>query len=244
MYVPIYYRNPTKDQNAIEVLLETKQQSILEEKEYVDIVNYLYNEKDSTTVRVILHAEAKRIIEANTPQEDDNERIQLMNEQAREREKAEKLNRKLQYEANKIGYVRRTPPKIKVQKVVTKPQLRDCDLRLPFPVFLKTVLEFQLSTHERYLDGFKRAFRHYDENADGVLTTTEFQACFLGLRGASPSLSDPNLITWTDEEEAMFNALLADVDPNTTDRITYSNATTCLNRIGRRAAGSGTIGAK
>ncbi len=49
-------------------------------------------------------------------------------------------------------------------------------------MFLKTVLDFQLRSHEQYLNAFRRAFQICDTNGDGVLSTKEFHQCFMILR--------------------------------------------------------------
>lgn len=187
---------------------------------------------------MLLHIQAKRLIEGTIPPEEAVEAVdhKASTAEARERERVENINKKLSYEAHKLGYARKSPVAFKVRKAVSRPPITEQDLKLPFASFLYVVLQFQLRTHEKYLEGFKIAFRHFDENADGVLSASEFQSCFLGLRGASPSLSDPSVIVWTEEEEIMFTAILDEIDPNKTDRITYSTAASCLNRIGRRVA--------
>jgi hypothetical protein len=57
----------------------------------------------------------------------------------------------------------------------------------------------------------------------------------MGLRSGQLHMAAEDLAEPTDEEMDMFQCLLHLVDPNDTDRITFSNAAERLNSIGRRA---------
>lgn len=54
--------------------------------------------------------------------------------------------------------------------------------RLKFSVFLKTVLDFQLKEHEKFLSRFTQEFRSVDIDNDGVLNEPQFRALMKRLR--------------------------------------------------------------
>ena len=47
-------------------------------------------------------------------------------------------------------------------------------MRLAFSEFVLAVLQFHLSKHEKFLEGFLQLFHSVDENCDGVLNEAEF----------------------------------------------------------------------
>ncbi len=54
LMVQVMTRHPTKDQSVLNQLLENKMNSYIVEDEWVDMMNYLYNETDSATICLIL----------------------------------------------------------------------------------------------------------------------------------------------------------------------------------------------
>lgn len=64
------------------------------------------------------------------------------------------------------------PSRVKVP--VPKPSL-------PYSVFFNSVLEFQITGHDRLLSGFRAKFREMDEDGDGVLDDTQFSQLLASL---------------------------------------------------------------
>lgn len=46
--------------------------------------------------------------------------------------------------------------------------------KLKFSLFLKTVLDFQLKEHEKFLSKFIQAFKRVDSDNDGILNEEQF----------------------------------------------------------------------
>jgi len=269
LVVSLMNKYPNKDQAGIDALVRGKIDGVISEQEYEDIVNYLYNQRDATTLRLLLRGEAKRLREEKylTRGED----VPRMD--AGEMKQPQQQSRKasVAYETKKLGYERKVPPSMRRQSIERTNQQRYLEEQnnfdLPYSVFLKCVLDFQLASHEKYIAGFKHAFRHYDDDGDGVLTSEQFRQCYIGLRaqGGRVAGDEPSTVAgnsssgkngkpvvawappspgaeeavWTQEEEEMFLALLAMIDPAETDRVTFSAAASFLNKIGKRASGGG-----
>lgn len=53
--------------------------------------------------------------------------------------------------------------------------------KLKFAVFLKTVLDFQLKEHEKFLGFFVQAFKRTDADRDGILNEAEFHSLMVQL---------------------------------------------------------------
>ena len=131
-------------------------------------------------------------------------------------------------------------------------------LKLPFPIFLNLVLDFQLRTHRQYLLHFVKAFRDHDKDSDGVLTAGEFKdfVHYLKLHAdhvlASTSNTGPigvgtpllppappgnsgaplQMHEQADEHEIqMVVALLRQLDPMQTDRVIFSAAVVCMQKL-------------
>lgn len=55
-----------KDQESLNGLVEEKLGGVMEDHEYMDIVNYLYNEKDATQLRIVLGVECQEAHDKKT----------------------------------------------------------------------------------------------------------------------------------------------------------------------------------
>ena len=89
-------------------------------------------------------------------------------------------NRKDEGDVKRLGYSSRS-----LQVNLIDPQAKQKQkqkLKLSFPVFIKTLLDFQLQAHKDYLSNFVKIFRHVDRNGDGVLSAQEFRKFYAILR--------------------------------------------------------------
>lgn len=139
-------------------------------------------------------------------------------------------------DVKRLGYSSATlkievPPEPE-QRVVSQKQ----QLKLPYFSFVQSVLGYQLRSHEDFLGNFLRIFRNSDTDADGVLTAGQFKDCFLELRAirkrskqALDVYEEPNAMT--ENESKIFLTLIKDLDPFETDRIVFSAAVSCINKI-------------
>lgn len=111
-------------------------------------------------------------------------------------------------------------------------KLTKVPLRLPFPSFMKCVMDFQLRSHIQYLSTFKTAFKRCDADADGILSAEEFHECFQILRkGQIPRYTDGGGMSESKDDLDTFRTLLQIVDPHESDRITFSTAASILNKV-------------
>lgn len=232
---------------------------IIPENEYTDIVNYLYNSKDATTLRILLRSEASRVKEEQLQAgavEGPEAGGASAGSLSRGQHPRRAGTRRQLFENRKLGGERQLPPSMREGSLARSRQERFMAVKdnfdLPFDVFMKCVLDFQLNAHENYLAGFKHIFRHYDDDGDGVLTSEQFRQCYIRLRsqgdGADASISRVSLAgaddhdtrksgaastLWSQQDENAFLEILSVVDPAETDRVTFSAAAACLNRISK-----------
>ena len=101
-----------------------------------------------------------------------------------------------------------------------------------------------MESHQTYLDNFLMVFRKVDNDFDGVLTAAEFKQCYHILcrqevdnnnknnhKIKNSSLSSINNNELREDEMKIFLSLIKLLDPLETDRIIYSSAVACINKI-------------
>jgi Ca2+-binding EF-hand superfamily protein len=84
-------------------------------------------------------------------------------------------------------------------------------------------------------------FRTFDSDNDGILDPVQFRSVFDWLRdpgAAAASAVGGQALSLSDEkaEDAAFFALLNEVDPYNTDRITFTDVVTVADRLRYRLA--------
>ncbi len=261
--VQMLSRFPNKDQSSINALLEQKMSSgFVYEDEWMDMVNYLYNPTDASTVCVLLKnlaaAERAKVGYFDSPggvnkaplSANSNKGVSQANAayvlESHHNQPAtthigySKQNHK---DVKRLGYA---SPTLQITVKESLAEKRKDMYKVPFAMFLRTVLDFQLQSHLQYLNNFVRVFRDMDTDVDGVINAAEFKECFLLIRrsnAAAPAVTagstknkrrDENqgvADSVTEEEMQDFLALIVDIDPMQTDRITFSSAVTCLSKM-------------
>lgn len=66
LILQIMNQHVNKDQESLNAVVEEKLNGVVEDHEYMDIVNYLYNEKDATELRIILGVECQEAHDKKT----------------------------------------------------------------------------------------------------------------------------------------------------------------------------------
>jgi hypothetical protein len=257
--VQLMSRFPSKDSAAIAALLEQKMgQGVVYEEEWVDMVHYLYNAADSTTLCVLLKklavVEREKITYFDSPGGVNKAPVSV-NGAA----KVVKTNTAYVMESSlaagaPLGYDKRSNKDVKrlgyasptlqiAVKDTTQGGRKDM-LKLPFTVFLRTVLDFQLQSHLRYLSFFVKVFRELDRDVDGVINAAEFKECFIRIRrgnnstggggsgggnGSNASVGSSGDIT--EDELKLFLTIIVSIDPLQTDRVTFSSAVASLSKL-------------
>lgn len=253
---------PTKDQATLQNMVEQRLATgSINENEWKDMVEYLYNTTDSMAICVILKRQALDMMDVSV---DDAMQLSASLQQQQQQQiplgaktftigttgTQSNLNAEnggiLPYDKNnrndnkRLGY---TSPTLKIHMKAATPKSAKRELlRLPCSVFIKTILDFQLRSHQLYLRQFLQVFRQLDTDVDGVLTAMEFKDCFLLMRksymtgiqfddNVSLSSSFRNSAQEDSELTNTFVTLIKQLDPMETDRIIYSSAVTCLNKL-------------
>ena len=82
-------------------------------------------------------------------------------------------------------------------------------LKLPYSVYIRTVLDYQLRTHQDYLSNFLRIFRRHDKNVDGVINAGEFRDCYMELRSLIMSVNTESSAEYKHENDSAINNRLS-----------------------------------
>ena len=96
-----------------------------------------------------------------------------------------------------------------------QPAQKEEEVLLSYNEFIRTLLDFQLEGHERFLSRFVRIFKQFDVDRNGIVNELEFRNI---LRAVDPQKA----------EEAV-TALLDVVDPHNNQLITFSECVTFLS---------------
>jgi Ca2+-binding EF-hand superfamily protein len=104
--------------------------------------------------------------------------------------------------------------------------------KFPFSEFLKTIMDFQLKEHERFLSKFIVLFRNIDVDRNGVLDEQEFRALIKSMRilDRIKFVDNKNDSTNKTEEESI-EEFLRILDPYTNQRITFTEVVRFLSSV-------------
>ncbi len=258
--VQLMGKYPTKDQGTLHAMLEQRVGAgLINEDEWRDMVNYLYNPTDSSAICTMLRRQAADLLESSRSQEDSMVSAALPtasgvpahssfvigtsgtpSNQFAENHGVLGYDKRSQRDVKRLGY---SSPTLKINMrsasssaVKVKKEL----LKLPFPAFVRTILDFQLRSHQQFLAPFLKVFRELDRDVDGVLNAAEFKECYLQLRraydgeeqyldqeGGSVRKAAVDMAELTNS----FVSLIKLLDPHESDRIIYSSAVTMLNKL-------------
>lgn len=84
--------------------------------------------------------------------------------------------------------------------------------------FLKTILDFQLLEHERFLYEFNLLFKQFDQDGDGIINEQEFHHLIVAM----------NVVVQSNAKQDV-DTLLRVVDPHNNQHMTYSEVVTLLS---------------
>lgn len=200
--VQLMSRFPNKDTVAMNVLLEQKMNGTIYEDEWTDMTSYLYNTTDSTTLCVLLRklagAEKAKVGYFDSPSGVNKTPLSVnSNAKIVKPNTAYVLESAVGTSSAPVGYDKKSVKDLKrlgysspTLQITVKENYADArrnSLKLPFKLFLRTVLDFQLQSHLQYLQTFVRVFREIDRDVDGIISAADFKECFLMIRRASSS---------------------------------------------------------
>ena len=280
--VQLMGRYPTKDQAALQNLLEQKMvEGVIIEDDWKDMVNYLYNEADATTLCVLLRRLA--IDEKGGPSPgvsfaglsgasagpgtgtETSPKIVKTNSFTRVNKStasyvigggtgpggpAGSSNGTMGYDKRNTRDIKRlgySSPTLQITAKDPGSKGRKDVLKLSFSVFMRTVLDFQLQSHQIFLDNFVKIFRDIDRDVDGVITAAEFRECFLLVRRQS-GWAGPTAQSGDEDQDCddvdrnggteitasvddTFLGMIQQIDPMETDRVTFSSAVSFLSKL-------------
>jgi hypothetical protein len=231
------------------------------EDEWTDMINYMYHESDRAALGLLLkrqamfHLDHSPAISASTPP------AQVLNTSYLGPHKITKGNSAFVvgvpshmhhtnelHNSGVVGYDKSSLKDVKrlgYSSTTLKISVKDPNvkskkemLKLPYLEFIKIVLDFQLRSHQEYLAQCLKLFRQVDADVDGVLNAAEFREFFHNLkrsseeeRGFSPGVNLVQRQKQEEEELQIVFGLLKNLDPFETDRIVYSSAVSCLQKL-------------
>lgn len=212
----------------------------IDESEWSSIVSYLYHSKDATTLRLLLRQEVNRL-----RQERGESLLPLTSSSSLSSSSSPSSTSKSgrSHTPNKQRSLSNSSTPHKSQlKSNTNTNSNSNSISfsfiLPFSVFMNCLLDFQLSNHLKYLEGFQQIFISCDTDRDGILSNDEFEDCFTILRNSSVNNgvkgSDGKVEINEEEEEEMMRMVQDIVDPLHTGRISFTSMASCFNQIGKR----------
>lgn len=204
------------------------------ESEWTSIVSYLYHSKDATTLRLLLRQEVNRL-----RQERGESSLPLSTSSTPpSRTAASPSSSSPSFGRSHTPNKRRpssgslTPHK-QQQKSAQQSPPSGPSFTLPFSVFLSCLLDFQISNHIKYLEGFHDIFTSCDGDRDGLLSSEELAECFHLLRHGEGARGGGE-VQFGEEEEEMLEMVRRLLDPIGTGRVSYTVMASCMNQIGKK----------
>jgi hypothetical protein len=207
----------------------------IEESEWNSIVSYLYHSKDATTLRLLLRQEVNRL-----RQERGESAFPLSTTPTRSAPTPASSVTGRSHTPNKrrpsTSSGSLTPHK---HKQTSQQTAVSNTFTLPFPVFLACLIDFQITNHIKYLEGFHHIFSACDGDRDGLLSLDELTDCFHLLRhGSGVERPQQTQVSLDEEEGEMFEMIQKLLDPLGTGRVSYSMMASCMNQIGKKIMNS------
>ncbi|EFC40818.1 predicted protein [Naegleria gruberi] len=87
--------------------------------------------------------------------------------------------------------------------------------KVPFKMFIDVLLDFQLESHEKFLNKFVKLFREIDINRDGILNQVEIKRLLMTV---NPNCNESELMT-----------SISTIDPNNNQQVTFSECVAFLS---------------
>jgi hypothetical protein len=178
--------HPLKTDKALSELVARKTRGFVVKEEWIDIIKYMYNRQDSLTRIVAIREAIKAHPEAPPPPGSDGQG---------------------QGKGGKDSRRRGARSAMDADTVIAKGVIR-------FDRFMKIMLDFQLTEHERFCAPFRDVFRRMDTDNNGVLDEREFRDLVMTLAPTKPA--------------KQLDELLAAIDPWENQHITFSECVTHL----------------
>lgn len=102
---------------------------------------------------------------------------------------------------------------------------KESSIPIPFPLFEKVLMDFQLLGHDRFLSKFRECFSRLDQDGDGILSEDDF-ITLCSLVGKPTTKGKVKVKERSDDE---LNNFLSAADPFNHSSVTFSSAVACLS---------------
>jgi hypothetical protein len=195
-------KHPLKTDAAVDALLKQRVAPVVFEDEWRDMIRYMYKEEDADALCRII-----REIVSTDPQASSRLRHY----------KAMQLGKDVigAGEADLVGEAgaerRLAARSRKEAELHTEAVAKGC---VNYSSLVKTMLDFQLRGHQKFLEKFRRVFTHVDVDANGVISEPEFRRLVHGLDSS--------------KGESDMTGLVSLVDPFGHGHITFSDCVEML----------------
>ena len=108
------------------------------------------------------------------------------------------------------------------EEILHLSQSKDASSRMSYPDFQKTILDFQLQEHEKFLFRFTQIFKEVDSDNNGIINEEEFRELITKLQVVGFSASSRG-----NNDEIMY--MLQMIDPYNNQRMTFSEVVHLLS---------------
>ncbi len=195
-------KHPHKTDSVIDRLLRQRMSTVVFREEWQDMVRYMYKEEDADALCRILG----EVIAADPQASSRLRHFKAMQKGADEvaAEGADLVGR--------AGAQRKADARQRKQAELHREAVDKGAVN--YGSLLKTMLDFQLRGHQKYLEKFRRVFSHVDADGNGVVDEPEFRRLVKGIDSS--------------KNDAQIDSLVALVDPFGHGHITFSDCVESL----------------
>lgn len=195
-------KNAHKTDSVVDRLLRQRTDTVVFREEWVDMVRYMYKAEDADILCRILDE-----VIASDPRASARLRHFKAVQSGKDEVAAEGAEL-----IGEAGGPRRNVAKQRKEAEIHREAVEKGAIN--YSALLKTMLDFQLRGHQKFLEKFRRVFSHVDSDSNGIVSEPEYRRLVRGLDSSK-----------NDEE---ITALVGLVDPHGHGHITFSDCVEML----------------